>query len=98
MNLIPRIALGLALGLSAQALPVRAQEQQQLDTIEQQIESSKQSESRIASEIAAAINRLLGDDALRQRLEHGGLAYAEANSWTTRAAQFQSLCHRLAGE
>lgn len=50
------------------------------------------------AEIAAAINRLLGDDALRQRLEHGGLAYAQANSWTTRAAQFQSLCHRLAGE
>ncbi len=50
------------------------------------------------AEISAAINRLLGDDALRQELEQGGLAYAEANSWTTRAAQFQALCHRLASE
>ncbi len=50
------------------------------------------------TEIAAAINRLLGDDAFRKQLEQGGLAYAQANSWTTRAAQFQALCHRLASE
>ena len=46
-------------------------------------------------EIAAAITRLLDDDELRQRLERGGLAHALANSWTTRAVQFQSLCHQL---
>lgn len=49
-------------------------------------------------EIAAAITRLLNDDALRQRLEQGGLAHALANSWTTRAVQFQSLCHQLVGK
>lgn len=47
-------------------------------------------------DIVAAINRLLADDDLRKRLEQGALAHAEANSWTTRAAEFQSLCHQLA--
>ena len=47
-------------------------------------------------EIVAAIIRLLADDGLRQRLEQGGLAHALANSWTSRAAEFQALCHRLA--
>jgi len=46
-------------------------------------------------EIAAAITRLLDDDTLRHELERGGLAHAQANSWTTRAVQFQSLCHHL---
>jgi phosphatidylinositol alpha-1,6-mannosyltransferase len=46
-------------------------------------------------EIAEAINRLLADDMLRHELERGGLAHALANSWTTRAIQFQSLCHQL---
>ncbi len=46
-------------------------------------------------EIAAAINRLLADDELRTRLESGGYAHALANSWTTRAKEFQSLCHQL---
>ena len=46
-------------------------------------------------EIAEAINRLLADDTLRHELERGGLAHALANSWTTRAIQFQSLCHQL---
>lgn len=47
-------------------------------------------------EIATTIDRLLADDALRQRLEKGALVHALANSWTQRAAQFQSLCHQLA--
>lgn len=47
-------------------------------------------------EISTAIRRLLGDDALRHRLEQGGLAHAQANSWITRAAQFQELCRQLA--
>ena len=46
-------------------------------------------------DIAEAINRLLSDDTLRHELERGGLAHALANSWTTRAIQFQSLCHQL---
>ncbi len=50
------------------------------------------------TEITAAINRLLGDDALRQKLEQGGLVYAQANSWTTRATQSQALCRRLTSE
>jgi len=49
-------------------------------------------------EITSAISRLLGDDVLRKRLEQGGLAYAQANSWTTRATQFQTLCRQLVGE
>jgi len=49
-------------------------------------------------EIAAAINRLLADDELRKRLEQGALAHAQANSWTTRAAEFQSLCQQLAAK
>lgn len=47
-------------------------------------------------EIAAAINKLLADDELRKRLESGGFAHALANSWTTRATEFQSLCQKLA--
>lgn len=47
-------------------------------------------------EIAGAINRLLADDVLRKRLEQGALAHAQANSWITRAAEFQSLCRQLA--
>ena len=50
------------------------------------------------AEITAAINRLLGDDAFRKQLEQGGLAYAQANSWTTRALQFQALCRQVASE
>ena len=49
-------------------------------------------------EIATAISRLLADDGLLERLEKGGLAHAQANNWTTRAAEFQSLCHRLAAK
>lgn len=49
-------------------------------------------------EISAAINRLLADDELRKRLEQGALAHAQANSWTTRAAEFQSLCQQLAAK
>ncbi|MFZ4535394.1 glycosyltransferase family 4 protein [Propionivibrio sp.] len=47
-------------------------------------------------EISAAINSLLSDDELRKRLEQGALAHAQANSWTTRAAEFQTLCRQLA--
>lgn len=47
------------------------------------------------SEIAVAINRLLADEELRKHLEKGGLAHAKANSWTTRATEFQSLCQQL---
>lgn len=49
-------------------------------------------------EISTAINRLLTDDTFLKRLEKGGLAYAQANNWTTRATEFQSLCHRLAAK
>jgi len=47
-------------------------------------------------EIAIAICSLLADDELIERLEKGALRHAQVNSWTTRAAEFQSLCHRLA--
>lgn len=51
-----------------------------------------------AIEIAEAISRLLSDDAFRSRLEQGGLAHAIANSWSTRAVQFQTLCHALSNQ
>lgn len=50
------------------------------------------------AEIATAISRLLADDELLKRLEKGGLAHAKANSWTTRANEFQSLCQQLAAQ
>ena len=46
-------------------------------------------------EIAAAVGRILGDDALRQRLEAGGLAHARAHSWENGSKLFQDLCTRL---
>ena len=49
-------------------------------------------------EIATAISRLLADGALLKHLEKGGLAHAKANSWATRATEFQSLCQRLAAQ
>lgn len=49
-------------------------------------------------EIAAAINRLLGDDALRQRLEQGGYAHARSCNWSARAAEFDVLRARLLEE
>ncbi len=49
-------------------------------------------------EIVSAISRLLADDELLKRLEMGGLANAQANSWTTRATEFHSLCHQLAAK
>lgn len=45
--------------------------------------------------IAAAVIRLLDDQALRQRLQQNGLQHALANSWTTRARQFHQLCQSL---
>jgi len=50
------------------------------------------------AEIAAAISRLLADKELLKRLEKGGLVHAQANSWTTRANEFQSLCQQLAAQ
>ena len=50
------------------------------------------------AEIAAAISHLLADKELLKHLEEGGLAHAKANSWTTRANEFQSLCQRLAAQ
>ncbi len=46
-------------------------------------------------EIAGAIKRILGDDALRARLEAGALRHAQANSWSNRVRIFQDLCQRL---
>lgn len=48
--------------------------------------------------IASTINRLLSDDALRQRLESEGLAIARASGSERGAAQFVQLCKRLVGE
>jgi septal ring factor EnvC (AmiA/AmiB activator) len=45
----------LALALIAPGTPALAQEQQQLDTIQQQIENAKATEARIAGEVAAAV-------------------------------------------
>ena len=45
--------------------------------------------------IAGAIKRILGDDALRARLEAGALRHAQANSWSNRVRIFQDLCQRL---
>lgn len=45
----------VALALLLPGGPARAQEQQQLDTLKQQIESGKANEARIAGEIAAAV-------------------------------------------
>jgi septal ring factor EnvC (AmiA/AmiB activator) len=55
MNRITCLLFGLVLGLAAPMPAACAQEQQQLDTIEQQLESSKAAEARIAAEIAAAL-------------------------------------------
>lgn len=52
-------------------------------------------DGNFAPEIANAVSRLLADDELRRRLENGGLAHAQANSWTNRATAFQSLCQEL---
>ena len=41
------------------------------------------------AEIAEAIKRVLGDDALRGRLEAGALRHAQANSWENRVRLFQ---------
>ena len=46
-------------------------------------------------EIAAAINAVLGDEALRVRLEAGALRHAQANSWSNRVLIFQDLCKKL---
>ena len=46
-------------------------------------------------EIAGAINSVLGDDALRARLEAGALRHAQANSWSNRVLIFQDLCKKL---
>ncbi len=46
-------------------------------------------------EIAAAIKRVLGDDALRATLEAGALQHARANSWQKRVGIFQELCTKL---
>jgi len=46
-------------------------------------------------EIAAAIIRLFGDDALRQRLEQQSLAIARAAGLERGARRFQALCQRL---
>ena len=48
-------------------------------------------------EIGEAIKRILGDDALRGRLEAGAIAHAQANSWTSRVRLFQDLCRKLPG-
>jgi phosphatidylinositol alpha-1,6-mannosyltransferase len=47
------------------------------------------------AEIAEAIKRVLGDDALRGRLEAGALRHAQANSWANRVRIFQDLCRKL---
>ncbi len=47
------------------------------------------------AEITGAITRILGDDALRSRLEAGALRHAQANSWETRVRIFQDLCSKL---
>jgi hypothetical protein len=46
-------------------------------------------------EIAEAIKRVLGDDAMRGRLEAGALRHAQANSWANRVRIFQDLCRKL---
>lgn len=55
----------LALALLAPAPRAHAQEQQQLDTLTQQIESGKANEARIAGEIAAAVQ---AQDAIAAKL------------------------------
>jgi hypothetical protein len=47
------------------------------------------------STIAGAINAVLGDEALRGRLEAGALRHAQANSWSNRVRIFQDLCKKL---
>ena len=58
-------------------------------------ESGLQVNGEDVAEIAGAINRVLGDDALRARLEAGALRHAQANSWETRVGIFQDLCSKL---
>jgi phosphatidylinositol alpha-1,6-mannosyltransferase len=52
-------------------------------------------ESEQPENIARAIISLLTDDALRQRLEAGGLRHAQANSWSHRITTFTALCDSL---
>jgi len=47
-------------------------------------------------EIAAAIDRILGDEGLYARLSEGGLRLAQASGWDSRARQFRDLCRRVA--
>jgi phosphatidylinositol alpha-1,6-mannosyltransferase len=58
-------------------------------------ESGLQVNGEDVDEIAGAISRILGDDALRARLEAGALRHAQANSWETRVGIFQDLCSNL---
>ncbi len=58
-------------------------------------ESGLQVNGEDVDEIAGAISLILGDDALRARLEAGALRHAQANSWETRVGIFQDLCSNL---
>lgn len=46
--------------------------------------------------IIEAVERLLGDEALYERLRGGGLEIARRSSWQLRTQQFQTLCTRIA--
>lgn len=48
-----------------------------------------------AEQIAAAVRRLLDDEALRLRLREGGMQAAAAASWRRRTQAFLTLCQRL---
>ena len=44
------------------------------------------------------VEQALADKELLKRLDKGGLTHAQANNWTTRANEFQSLCQQLAAQ
>lgn len=48
------------------------------------------------ADITAAIDRILGDEALYASLSEGGLKLAQASGWDSRGRQFRDLCRRLA--
>ncbi len=49
------------------------------------------------ADIAQAVVRLFGDDALRSRLRAGGAELVRAATWEARVQQFLRFCDRLAG-
>ncbi len=49
-------------------------------------------------QLAAQIERVLADDALRDALSHGAVQWARQFDWATSAKKMVELCERVAGK